>query len=74
MKTKKLEIDGKTTIKCGKVEITDNGVPFSTGILIDGKDLMEIYSIQKLTYSINVNGRNKGKHKLVLEYYERPKK
>ena len=74
MKKKTVTIDGKTTIKCGKVEITDNGVPFSTDLLIDGKELSEIYSIQKLTYEINVQGKNKGKHKLTMEYYERPGK
>lgn len=69
MKKKTLVIDGKTTIKCGKVEITDKGKPFSTRLLVDGKELNEVYTITKMTYEVNVNGKNAGKHRLAIEYY-----
>lgn len=63
-------IDGKTIIKCGKVEITDKGRPFTTKVLVDGKVLTELYSIQSFKYEVlSVNGKDAGQHKLTIKYY-----
>lgn len=75
-KLKKVEIDGKTVIKCGNVEITDNGKPYTTQVKIDGKVFGEAYIIQSFKYEVIVQKSTKrclepGKHRLTLEYYPR---
>lgn len=70
-KMKTLEIQGKTTLKCGRVSITDDNKPFSTHLTIDGHDMSEIYVLTSLKYEIKATGRNAGKHKLTIEYYPR---
>jgi hypothetical protein len=60
---------GKKKISIADVEITDNGIPYSTSLKFAGIDLSELYIITALDYHVDVQDGCKGT--ITISYYKR---
>lgn len=79
MKAKTVEFDGRTYIKCNEIVIFDEGKPYTTQVILDGKPLADLGNLQSFKYEVDVqritkSGTVPGKAKLTIVYYPKTQK
>lgn len=79
MEKKTLTVDGRTYIKCNEIVIFDEGKPYTTQVILDGKPLADLGNLQSFKYEVAVqritkSGTVPGKAKLTIVYYPKTQK
>ena len=59
----------KTEILSGNVKIVDKGLPYSTEVYIDGKQISKFWCVMSFSYRAD----NEGERVLKIKYIEKPK-